>query len=75
VYFGILNIYTTIPQFLGTLIATVVFAVLEPGKSRELGDEDQAPKQDGPNGIAVCLFIGAMCSVVASVATRKLKKL
>lgn len=75
IYFGILNIYTTIPQFLGTLIAAVVFAILEPGKSRELGDDDKAPKEEGPNAIAVCLFIGAICAVVASFATRKLKKL
>lgn len=75
IYFGILNIYTTIPQFLGTLIATVVFAILEPGKSRELGDGEQIPKQSGPNAIAVCLFIGAMCSIVASFATRRLKNM
>ncbi|TWU77864.1 hypothetical protein ED733_003632 [Metarhizium rileyi] len=75
IYFGILNIYTTIPQFLGTLIAAVVFAILEPGKSRELGGHAQAPRKDGPNGIAVCLFIGALCAVMASLATRRLRKL
>ena len=78
IYFGILNIYTTIPQFIGTLIATIVFSILEPGKSRELaGDADEpvAPNADGPNAIAVCLFIGAIASVVASFATRKLKRL
>ncbi|KAK2589902.1 hypothetical protein QQS21_012419 [Conoideocrella luteorostrata] len=75
IYFGILNIYTTIPQFLGTLIAAVVFAVLEPGKSRELAGEEGAPRTDGPNAIAICLFIGAGCAVVASIATRKLRNL
>ncbi|KID77211.1 sucrose transport protein, partial [Metarhizium brunneum ARSEF 3297] len=75
IYFGILNIYTTIPQFLGTLLATVVFAILEPGKSRELGNPGQAPGRDGPNAIAVCLFVGAVCAVVASFATRRLKSL
>ncbi|KHN99859.1 sucrose transport protein [Metarhizium album ARSEF 1941] len=74
-YFGIFNIYTTIPQFLGTLMATVVFAILEPGKSRELGGQDPAPSKDGPNAIAACLFVGALCSVVASFATRRLRKL
>lgn len=73
IYFGILNIYTTIPQFIGCLIAAVVFAVLEPGKSSELAGEQGLPKTEGPNAIAVCLFIGALCAVVASFATRKLK--
>ena len=76
IYFGILNIYTTIPQFVGTIIASSVFAVLEPGKSRELAEESKAaPKQTGPNAIAVCLFIGAICSVMAYFATRRLRRL
>lgn len=77
IYFGILNIYTTIPQFLATLISTVVFAVLEPGKSRELADdaEEVAPPKNGPNAIAVCFFIGAICAVVAAFATSKLRRL
>ncbi|KAJ0324388.1 hypothetical protein Brms1b_001153 [Colletotrichum noveboracense] len=77
IYFGILNIYTTLPQFIGTFISSIVFSILEPGKSPELSD---APKEehhntDGPNAIAVCLFIGAMCAIVAAFATRKLKHL
>jgi solute carrier family 45 protein 1/2/4 len=80
VYFGILNIFTTLPQFLGTFISTIVFSILEPGQSPELaGDEGGGSKevaaQDGPNAIAVCLFIGAMCSIVASFVTRKLRVL
>ncbi|KAF5676029.1 SUT1D-like sucrose transporter [Fusarium denticulatum] len=74
IYFGILNIYTTLPQFVGTFISTIVFAVLEPGKSPELaGDEKKQPDPGGPNAIAVCLFIGAMSSLVAAYVTRKLK--
>ncbi|KAF5963916.1 SUT1D-like sucrose transporter [Fusarium bulbicola] len=74
IYFGILNIYTTLPQFVGTFISTIVFAVLEPGESPELvGDEKKQPDPDGPNAIAVCLFIGAMSSLVAAYVTRKLK--
>ncbi|KAF9769030.1 hypothetical protein IL306_013615 [Fusarium sp. DS 682] len=74
IYFGILNIYTTLPQFVGTFISTVVFAILEPGKSPELaGDKEKQPDPDGPNAIAVCLFIGAMSSLVAAYVTRKLK--
>ncbi|KAG5991022.1 hypothetical protein E4U54_003986 [Claviceps lovelessii] len=78
IYFGILNIYTTIPQFIGSLIAAVVFAMLEPGKSRELtGGQPKGalPKAEGPNAIAVCLFIGAICAFGASFATMKLRRL
>lgn len=76
IYFGILNIYQTIPQFIGTFISTVVFAVLEPGKSPELA-ADAPPSEhhstDGPNAIAVCLFIGAGAAVVAAIVTRRLR--
>ncbi|OLN94318.1 General alpha-glucoside permease 2, partial [Colletotrichum chlorophyti] len=77
IYFGILNIYTTLPQFIGTFISSIVFSILEPGKSPELSDapEHEQHATDGPNAIAVCLFIGAMCAVVAAFATRKLKYL
>ena len=74
IYFGILNIYTTLPQFVGTFISTIVFAILEPGKSPELADDaKKQPDPDGANAIAVCLFIGAMSSIVAAYVTRKLK--
>ncbi|CAM1506738.1 Fc.00g063790.m01.CDS01 [Cosmosporella sp. VM-42] len=77
IYFGILNIYTTLPQFVGTFISAIVFAILEPGKSPELaGDKPEKYVQtDGPNAIAVCLFIGAMSAVVAAFATKKLRVL
>ncbi|KAF9879011.1 sucrose transporter [Colletotrichum karsti] len=77
IYFGILNIYTTLPQFIGTFISSIVFSILEPGKSPELSDapEEEHHSTDGPNAIAVCLFIGAICAVVAAFATRKLKYL
>ncbi|TGJ86951.1 hypothetical protein E0Z10_g1797 [Xylaria hypoxylon] len=76
VYFGILNIYTTIPQFIGTIISTIVFSILEPGKSPELAHgahPDEHHSTDGPNGVAVCLFIGALSAIAAVFATRKLK--
>lgn len=78
IYFGILNIYTTVPQFLGTMLSAAVFAALDPGKSPELtpeGDAAEQPKlpDDGPNAIAVCLFIGAICSLGAAYSTRRLK--
>ncbi|KAK8140262.1 hypothetical protein PG984_000328 [Apiospora sp. TS-2023a] len=78
IYFGILNIYTTIPQFIGTFISTVVFAILEPGKSPELAHDsppDQHHSTDGPNAIAVCMFIGALSATMSVYATRKLKYL
>ncbi|KAI3329136.1 major facilitator superfamily domain-containing protein [Xylariaceae sp. AK1471] len=76
VYFGILNIYTTIPQFIGTVLSTIVFSVLEPGKSPELAHSahpDEHHSTDGPNGVAVCLFIGALSAIAAVFATKKLK--
>ena len=36
IYLGILNLYTTLPQFIGTFISMLVFAVFEPGLSKEL---------------------------------------
>ena len=80
VYLGVLNVYTTLPQFVGTFISWVVFSLLEPDKD---GIKDDDPdhhrwldlKKDAPNAIAVCLFLGACCAVVAAEATRRLKKL
>lgn len=76
IYLGILNLYTTLPQFVGTFISWIVFSILEPGKSPELAKEahpDEHHSTDGPNGIAVCLFIGALSAVVAAFATNRLK--
>lgn len=76
VYLGILNLYTTLPQFIATGISTVVFTVLEQGKSPELAQDahpDEHHSTDGFNGIAVCLFIGAVASVGAAFATQRLK--
>jgi solute carrier family 45 protein 1/2/4 len=77
VYLGILNLYTTLPQFIGTFISWVVFSILEPGKSPELAKEahpDEHHSTDGPNAIAVCLFIGALAAVVAAYATENFKR-
>ena len=76
VYLGIVNLYTTLPQFIGTFISWAVFSVLEPGKSPELAKEahpDEHHSTEGPNAIAVCLFIGALAAVVAAYATRRLR--
>ncbi|KAI9842296.1 MAG: hypothetical protein M1837_007366 [Sclerophora amabilis] len=77
IYLGILNLFTTLPQFVGTFISMIVFSILEPGKSPELAQEiekgEKVAAKQGPNAIAVCLFIGALSSVVAAVATQKIK--
>ncbi|KAF1953166.1 hypothetical protein CC80DRAFT_420523 [Byssothecium circinans] len=77
-YLGIMNLYTTLPQFVGTGISWVVFSLLEPGKSPELSKESDPSEQhgtDGPNAIGVCLFIGAICACFAALATRRLKRI
>jgi len=77
IYLGILNLFTTLPQFVGTFISMVVFSVLEPGKSPELHEdgstEDVQKASEGPNAIAVCLFIGALSAIVAAYATTRMK--
>ena len=78
IYFGILNIYTTLPQFLGTFTSLIVFSILEPGKSPELSHDanlKEHPGTEGPNAIAVCLFIGGLSSFGAAYATWRLKHL
>ena len=78
VYLGILNVYTTLPQFIGTFISWIVFSILEPGKSPELAKEahpDEHHSTDGPNAIAVCLFIGALAAVVAAYRTERYRRL
>jgi solute carrier family 45 protein 1/2/4 len=75
VYLGVLNIFTTLPQFVGTGISTLVFSILEPGKSPELA-QHASPEEhhgtDGVSGIGVCLFIGAVCSAWAAWKCRSL---
>ncbi len=52
-YLGIMNVYTTLPQFVGTGISFVVFSLLEPGKSPELSDApaEEHHSTDGVNAI------------------------
>ena len=80
VYLGVLNVYTTLPQFVGTFVSWVVFSILEP--SRNDAEEGGAAhekwlslKKNAPNAIAVCLFIGACCAVVGAEATRRLRQI
>jgi solute carrier family 45 protein 1/2/4 len=74
IYLGILNLFTTLPQFVGTFISMIVFSILEPGKSPELTDDkEEHHSTDGVNAIAACLFIGACSTIVAAEATRRLR--
>jgi solute carrier family 45 protein 1/2/4 len=76
IYFGILNIYSTLPQFVATFIAMIVFQILEPGKSPELAHEADPSEHhgtDGPNAISVCLFIGGLSAVGAAYASKRLR--
>ncbi|KAJ5711641.1 hypothetical protein N7488_005797 [Penicillium malachiteum] len=78
IYLGVLNVYTTLPQFVGTFISWIVFSILEPG-AKPSQDSDASDTQwmnldkDKPNAIAVCLFIGALSALVAAEATRRLR--
>lgn len=85
IYLGILNLFSTLPQFVGTFISMIVFEILEPGKHPELhkGEDLDGEAKDevvkkvtqGPNAIAVCLFIGAISAVGAAYATRRMKRM
>ncbi len=84
-YFGVFNIYMTLPQFISSMISSVVFAVLEPNKVPGMANSTHNPKRHGmgsmegmeaskePNSIAVCLFIGGLSSLVAAYAIQRLK--
>lgn len=81
VYLGVLNVYTTLPQFVGTFLSWIIFSILEPSKNDIVADGDTNHhrwlnlKKNAPNAIAICLFVGALCSIVAAEAARRLKRL
>lgn len=78
IYLGVLNVYTTLPQFVGTLLSWIVFTILEPSAEPNK-DADASDTQwmnldkDRPNAIAICLFIGAISALIAAEATRRLR--
>ena len=76
-YLGIMNLYTTLPQFMSTGISWIVFTILEPVKSSELPDEHSEGHgpTGGPKAIGVCLFIGACSACLAALATRRFKRM
>jgi solute carrier family 45 protein 1/2/4 len=71
---GIMNVFVTLPQFIMTFVSSVVFAILEPGKSKEL-TEGKVQGNAGVSAIAVVMVIGGFGSVVAAWLTLKLRKL
>ncbi|KAE8349953.1 MFS/sugar transport protein-domain-containing protein [Aspergillus coremiiformis] len=75
IYLGVLNVYTTLPQFVGTFISWIVFSVIEPGSTKRDASESHWMNLDkgSPNAISICLFIGALSTLVAIEATRRLR--
>ena len=71
---GIMNVFVTLPQFIMTFVASVVFAILEPGKSKEL-TEGKVELRGGVSAIAVVMVIGGIGSLAAGWLTMKLRKL
>jgi len=69
VYLGIHNLFIVAPQFVITFLGTIIFAILEPGKSPELtGDipPEGEERKVGVNAIAVILRIGGASALVAA---------
>lgn len=68
IYLGILNLFTTLPQFVGTLISGIVFYLFDhPGPGQGASD--------GGRSIGICLCIGALCTLVAAQRTLVLRSL
>jgi solute carrier family 45 protein 1/2/4 len=80
VYLGVLNVYTTLPQLVGTAIAWVVFSLLERSKSPTQGSDDDPDhhkwldlQHGAPNAVSVCLCVGAVAALVGAEAARRLR--
>ncbi|KAL4783550.1 hypothetical protein BJX76DRAFT_357937 [Aspergillus varians] len=77
IYLGVLNVYTTLPQFVGTFISWIVFSILEPGSTKRDDSASDSTWMDldksTPNAISICLFIGALSALVAVEATRRMR--
>ncbi|KAI3233995.1 hypothetical protein DTO012A9_2903 [Penicillium roqueforti] len=77
IYLGVLNVYTTLPQFVGTFISWIVFSLLEPGAEPAADNSSDTQwmnlDKERYNAISICLFIGAISALVAAEATRRLR--
>lgn len=69
IYLGILNQFTTFPQFIGTFVTGIVLRIVEPRK------DEPTPPSEGYNGIGVVLFLAALSALGAAFATTRLKRL
>ncbi|KAG0125170.1 major facilitator superfamily domain-containing protein [Tuber indicum] len=74
VYLGIMNVFSCLPQFVGSFISFAVFSILEPGKSPEFsqGGSSEAPTYR-VNAIAVCMGIGGIATLVAAHFTTRFR--
>lgn len=80
-YLGIMNLFTAGPQLVASLISMVIFALVEPGRDAHAGrhggdSSTSAPpalRTDGPNAIAVCLFLSSFAGVAAAHAAYRLR--
>ena len=82
IYFGILNIYTTSAQFLASMMCFVLMRLLEIHKPETvavvvetIGDKQtrDVSRTDGSfSAISICFFVGAMSTLAAANATRRL---
>lgn len=80
IYLGVLNVYTTLPQLVGTFIAWIVFSLLERSKSPTQGSDDDPDhhrwldlQHGAPNAVSVCLCVGAAAALVGAEAARRLR--
>lgn len=75
IYLGVLNAYTTLPQFVGTGISWVVFSIFEPKRSTDQKDSHDYLQMTGPNTVALCLLVGAVSAGVAAWMAWKLRRI
>ena len=73
---GILNIFACLPQMVGSFVSFLVFSAIEPGRSPEFSDgkEPVEAPEGGINAIAVCMAVGAGCTLVAAWYTLKFRR-
>lgn len=62
IYLGILNLFTTLPQFVGTFISMIVFSILEPGKSEVLHKDVEEVGTDGEAAAAAAERLAKVAS-------------
>jgi solute carrier family 45 protein 1/2/4 len=75
IYLGVLNAYTTLPQFVGTGISWVIFSIFEPKRRTDQKAAHDYLQTTGPNAIALCLLFGAAGAGVAAWMAWKLRRI